>query len=214
MPVAPRLRCLMASRGDVYENRVTGERGVVLRGDVDGGGLSGLVHLTVRPHGAVVGEHLHPAMDERFRVVSGRLQTRNAGTNRQLGPGDEALATAGTPHDWWNSGDVPAGVIIELSPGSSLARFEAMIATLFGLANTGRTNAKGLPSPLQLALTASEFSDVIQMTKPPPVIQRAAFAALGAVARRRGLRATYPELLAPHGTVEPDPEVLVAAGLA
>jgi mannose-6-phosphate isomerase-like protein (cupin superfamily) len=213
MPVALRLRRLMARRGDLYENRVTGERGVVLRGDIDGGGLSGLVHLTVKPGGAVAGEHVHPAMDERFHVVSGRLQTRIAGTKGQLGPGEDALASAGTPHDWWNSGDVPANVIVELSPGSSLARFEAMIATLFGLANTGRTNAKGLPPPLQLALTASEFSDVIQMTKPPAAIQRAAFTVLGAVARRRGLRATYPELLVPHGTIEPDPAVLAAVGL-
>lgn len=205
---------LVAVRGDLYENRVTGERAVVLRGDVDGSGLSGLVHLTVKPGGAVVGEHVHPSMDERFRVVSGRLQTRVAGVDGQLGPGEEAFVAAGIPHDWWNAGEGPADVIVELSPGSGLARFESMIATLFGLANTGRTNARGLPTPLQLALTGSEFSDVIQMTKPPAVIQRAAFAALGAVARRRGLRATYPELLHPHGTVEPNADALAAAGLA
>jgi quercetin dioxygenase-like cupin family protein len=204
----------MAKRGDLYENRVTGERAVVLRGDVDGAGLSGLVHLTVMPGGAVVGEHVHPAMDERFRVVSGRLQTRIAGTDGRLSPGEEAMVAAGVPHDWWNAGDAPASVIVELSPNDGLPRFEAMIATLFGLANTGRANAKGLPSLLQLALTAPEFSDVIQMTKPPAAIQRAAFATLGAVARRRGLRATYPELLMPHGTVEPQPEILAAAGLA
>lgn len=203
----------MASRGELYENSVTGERAVVLRGDIDGGGLPALVHLTVAPGGAVAGEHVHPAMDERFTVVSGRLQTRIAGRSGQLGPGEEALAGAGTPHDWWNAGDTPASVIVELSPASGLERFEAMIATLFGLANTGRTNGKGLPSPLQLALTASEFSDVIRMTRPPAPIQRAAFALLGAVARRRGLRPTYPELLRPHGTVEPEPEVLAAAGL-
>ncbi|HXO09570.1 MAG TPA: hypothetical protein VN880_16130 [Solirubrobacteraceae bacterium] len=51
------------------------------------------------------------------------------------------------------------------------------------------------------------------MTKPPAAIQRAGFAMLGAVARRRGLRPTYPEPLGPHGTVEPDPEILAAAGL-
>jgi mannose-6-phosphate isomerase-like protein (cupin superfamily) len=158
----------MARRGDLYENRVTGERAVVLRGDLDGRGQSGLVHLAVAPGGAVVGEHVHPAIDERFKVVSGELGTRIAGVARRLGPGEEALAPAGTPHDWWNAGGVPASVIVELSPGSGLARFEVMIATLFGLANSGRANAKGLPSPLQLALTAAEFSDVIQMTKPRP----------------------------------------------
>jgi quercetin dioxygenase-like cupin family protein len=203
----------VASRDDLYENRVTGERAVVLRGDVDGGGLPGLVHVTVRPGGAVVGEHVHPAIDERFRVVSGELQTRIGGIAGRLGAGEQAMAAAGTPHDWQNAGDMPASVIVELSPVGGLARFEAMIATLFGLANTGRSNAKGLPSPLQLALTAAEFSDVIQMTKPPAAIQRAGFAVLGAVARRRGLRPTYPELLGPHGTVESDPEILAAAGL-
>lgn len=158
---------------------MTGERAVVLRGDEDGGGLPTLVHLTVRPGGAVVGEHVHPAIDERLRVVAGRLSTRVAGREHPLGPGEEAFAAAGTPHDWWNAGDKEASVVVALTPPNP--RFEAMIATLFGLANTGRTNAKGLPSPPQLALTAREFSDVIRMTRPPAAVQRAAFALLGTV---------------------------------
>jgi hypothetical protein len=66
----------MTRLGDVYENRVTGELAVVLRGDEDGAGQPGVVHLTVRPHGAVVGEHVHPRMQERFRAISGQLGTR------------------------------------------------------------------------------------------------------------------------------------------
>lgn len=190
---------------------MTGERAVVLRGDEDGGGLPSLVHLTVRPGGAVIGEHVHPTIDERFQVVAGRLGTRVGGHEGTLGAGEEAVAIAGTPHDWWNAGDDEASVIVEITPPDP--RFEAMIATLFGLANAGRTNAKGVPSLPQLALTASEFSDVIRMTRPPAAVQRAAFAVLGAIGRRRGLRATYPDMLAPHGTVEPEPAVLAAAGL-
>ena len=34
---------------------------MVLRGDEDNYGQSALVHLTARPHAAVVGEHLHPS---------------------------------------------------------------------------------------------------------------------------------------------------------
>ena len=172
------------------------------------------MHLVVKPGGAVAGEHVHRAMSERFTVVSGRLQTRIAGRHGQLGPGEATLAATGTPHDCCNAGDVPASVIVELSHVDGLARFEAMIATLWGLANTGQTNAKGLPSPLQLALTASEFSDIVRMTRPPASIQSAGVAVFGAVARRRGLRPTYPELLRPHGSVDPDPEILTAAGLA
>jgi hypothetical protein len=69
-----------------------------------------------------------------------------------------------------------------------------MIETLFGLAREGHVDAKGMPNPLQLALTAQEFSDVIVFRKPPPMIQRAVFGALGPIARRRGYRATYASL--------------------
>jgi hypothetical protein len=51
-----------------------------------------------------------------------------------------------------------------------------------------------MPYPLQLALTAREFSDVIEFRSPPPAVQRALFGALGPIARRRGYRATYPQL--------------------
>jgi len=51
-------------------------------------------------------------------------------------------------------------------------RFEAMILNLFGLAKDGKTNARGLPSLLQLALLAREFRDVIRFTRPPQVVPR------------------------------------------
>ncbi len=69
-----------------------------------------------------------------------------------------------------------------------------MIETLFGLARLGHTNAKGMPNPLQLALTAREFSDVIVFRSPPEAVQRAVFGALAPVAQRLGYRATYPQL--------------------
>lgn len=201
----------MSSYGDVYENRVTGERGVVLRGDEDGAGESFLAHLTVRPGGAVVGEHVHPRTQERFRVVSGMLGVRLGGVEDTLAAGEEATAPAGVPHDWWNAGDVEASVLVEISPPDP--RFEAMIATLFGLANAGKTNAKGLPNPLQLALIGQEFSDVIRFTKPPAVVQKVLFGLLGAVGKRRGYRGIYPEYLGPHSHTTPDPVLVALAGL-
>ena len=76
-----------------------------------------------------------------------------------------------SPHDWWNSGHGDASVLVELTPLDP--RFEMMIATMFGLANAGRTNAKGMPAPPQLALIGREFADVIVFTRPPRVVQRA-----------------------------------------
>jgi hypothetical protein len=69
-----------------------------------------------------------------------------------------------------------------------------MIETMFGLARLGHTDAKGMPHPLQLALIAREFGDVIVFRSPPPAVQRALFGALAPLARSRGYRATYPQL--------------------
>jgi quercetin dioxygenase-like cupin family protein len=198
--------------GDVYENTVTGERAVILRGDEDGPGQTALVHLTVKPGGAVVGEHIHPGVQERFAVVAGTLGVKLAGEERTLTAGEEATAEIGVPHDWWNAGSDEASVLIELAPGER--RFEMMIATLFGLANDGKTNAKGMPNPLQLALIGQEFSDVLQFTKPPLAVQKLAFGALGWLGRRRGYSGTYEQYLAPHERgAAPDPAVLALAGL-
>jgi hypothetical protein len=53
---------------------------------------------------------------------------------------------------------------VEVTPGE---RFAHMIETVFGLARLGHTNSKGMPHPLQLALFAQEFSDVIEFRSPP-----------------------------------------------
>ncbi|WP_211233214.1 cupin domain-containing protein [Solirubrobacter soli] len=193
-------------------NDVTGERAVVLRGDEDAPGEPMLVHLHVRPGGAVSGEHLHPAMQERFEVLNGSLATRVDGVERSLREGEAVTVAAGVWHDWWNASGAPVDVLIELTPPSP--RFELAIATSFGLANAGRTNAKGVPSLLQVALLGAEFSDVIVRRHPPAFVQRLAFGVLGFVARRRGLQAIYPEYLGPHGSVEPEPDALAAAGLS
>ena len=201
----------MARKGDSYENRVTGERAVVLRGDEDSDGEPALVHLVVTPGGAVAAEHYHPSVQERFRVVAGRLGTRLDGVEGTLSVGEEATVPPGMPHDWWNAGDTEASVIVELTPADP--RFPEMIATVFGLANAGRTNAKGMPNLLQLALIATEFADVIVFTKPPAVVQKALFGALAPIARRRGYRGIYPEYLEPHARTGPDPEVARLAGI-
>ena len=195
--------------GDLYVDRVTGEHAVVLRGGGEGRSL--LVHLIVRPNGAVTGQHFHPALQERFRVIRGRLGTRVAGVDRTLEAGEEVTVPPGTEHDWWNAGETEASVLVELTPGDP--RFVDMIATLFGLANAGRSNDKGQPGLLQSALLGQEFQDVIVFTAVPRWVQWLGYVVLGPIARMRGLRGVYPQYLGPQGSVEPDPEALAAASM-
>ncbi|HEX6460986.1 MAG TPA: cupin domain-containing protein [Thermoleophilaceae bacterium] len=195
-------------RGDVIENTVTGERAIVLVGSADSPDDRTVVFLGVRPGGAVVAEHVHATITERFRVVSGRLGVRIEGSTGELGPGEAVTIAPGTVHDWWNAGDEEAQVVVEISPGR---RFEIMISTLFGLANDGLTNGDGMPHLLQAAVVAHEFRDVVEFRSVPRALQRILFPPLARLGRALGYRPWYERYLRPHGHVEVIPDLLALA---
>jgi hypothetical protein len=147
--------------------------------------------LTALVGARVVGEHRHPALVERFTVLEGELTVKRDGQISVLHEGAMAIIDAGIWHDWWNAGDRDARVRVEVTPGE---RFVYMIETFFGLARLGHTDSRGMPHPLQLALTAREFSDVFVLRSPPLAVQRVLFGALAPVSRQLGYRATYPQL--------------------
>ena len=190
----------MLRAGEVYENPVTGERAVIRIGtDITGGELL-VVDLYVQPGGAVMGEHLHPGMEERFTMLRGRVGFRLGGREAIAEPGVKLIAPPGTPHDWWNAGPEEALVRIEMRPA---ARFEAMIRNAFGLAQDGKVNKRGMPNLLQLAVFAREFADVMQFTRPPRIVQRILFGLFTPLARLLGYRGSYAEYLTrgPSGTI-------------
>jgi quercetin dioxygenase-like cupin family protein len=177
--------------GEVWENPVTRERFVVV--DLpwlnDEGRAVG--QLTAVPGTRPVGEHMHPALVERFSVEDGELTVLLDGRKSVLGVGEQVKIQPGVWHDWWNEADRTAIVRVEVTPGE---RFGHLLETLFGLAREGHVNKRGMPNPLQLALLATEFSDIIVFRKPPTTIQRSLFGILAPLARRRGYRGTYPSL--------------------
>ena len=179
--------------GEVWENPVTRERAVVLELPWQNGEGRGVAELTALPGARVMGEHLHPALDERFSVLQGELTVVRDGRRSVLGAGESAHIEPGVWHDWWNDAQAHAVVRVEVTPGE---RFVHMIETMFGLAREGHVNAKGMPNPLQLALTAQEFSDVILFRKPPRAMQRLAFSALTADRQTARLSRHLPEPLA------------------
>jgi len=180
----------MSKAGDTIENPVTGERIVVRVGTEDSGGELLAVDGYVRPGGAVAGEHVHPAIEETFEVVSGLVGFRIDGRESVAQPGERLHVPPGTAHGWWNAGKEEAHVVVEIRPGE---RFEEMARNLFGLAQDGKTNSKGMPNPLQAAIFAREFGDVLHFTKPSLVVQQLLFGALGAIARALGYRGSHPK---------------------
>jgi quercetin dioxygenase-like cupin family protein len=186
--------------GEVWENPVTGEYARIEELPWRNPDGRAVAELRAVPGARVAGEHLHPALHERFTVVAGELVVVRDGQRSTLAAGEAAEVEPGVWHDWWNEAGVDAIVKVEITPGE---RFVHMIETLFGLGREGHVNSKGMPDPLQLALLGREFSDVIVFRRPPPAVQRGLFGVLAPIARARGYRATYPSLsrstLAPRG---------------
>jgi len=177
--------------GEVWTNPVTGERATILERPWDNPVGRATAELIALVGARVAGEHYHPALVEQFTALEGELTVKREGQTSILHQGETAVIQPGTWHDWWNAGDRDARVRVEVTPGE---RFLYMIETFFGLARLGHTDAHGMPSLLQGALTSQEFSDVIVFRSPPPMVQRAIFGALAPVARWRGYRGTYPQI--------------------
>jgi mannose-6-phosphate isomerase-like protein (cupin superfamily) len=179
------------AEGESLENPATGERGVLVKSPWSGPDQSLEADLYVQPGGAVVGEHVHHDFDERFTVKAGRIAFKLDGVESVAGPGEVVEIPRGHWHDWWNASDEEEAVArVHVSDG---LRFIQMIETLFGLARDGHTNEKGMPDPLQLAMFATEFRDVMVLRRPPAAVQAAVFGLLRPIARARGYRGTYPQ---------------------
>jgi hypothetical protein len=109
----------------------------------------------------------------------------------------------GVVHDWWNVGEDEAHVVVDVRPAQ---RFELMIQNLYGLANDGKTNERGVPNLLPLALFAREFRPEAEFIRPPRIVQRLLFGALAPLARARGYKAINPDYVGPTGKAAARPD--------
>lgn len=189
--------------GEVYENGVQGDRFVVREGSEDTGGERLVGDLYIRPGGAVAGKHIHWNLTERFRVLAGTVRFHLDGRDAVAGVGEEVEVAPGVVHDWGNAGDDEAHVLVDIRPAE---RFELMVQNLYGLANDGKTDSRGVPRLLPLALFAREFRREGEFISPPRIVQRILFGALAPLARARGYRAVNPEYLGPEGKAAARPD--------
>ena len=141
----------MARAGQTVENPATGERITFLETAADTGGeLLVMESVWTRP-GHRAAEHVHPGMEERWRVLDGRAAFRIDAEEREAGPGDEVVAPPGTPHLAWNPTEGEVRLRIEMRPA---LRWEEFVERLFG----------GGESPADLL---REFSAEIAPPGPP-----------------------------------------------
>jgi quercetin dioxygenase-like cupin family protein len=182
----------MIRKGDRLENPVTGEVLIFHRTSRETGGAAVLFETIVRPGGFVAEAHVHPHQTERFEVLEGQIRLRLGKDERVIGPGDVATVAPGTPHRFWNAGDQEARFLCEVRPA---LEFESLIETMFTLAAEGKTNRKGLPNPLRLAVIARAHFETVRLPFPPAWLQRVALAIGAPLGRLAGYRATAARAL-------------------
>jgi len=124
--------------------------------------------------------HVHPAQDEHFEVLGGRLMALVDGTERALGAGDSLQIPRGTPHTIWNPSGEPASASWRTRPAGRTAEW---FRTIDRLGGAGRRKP---PLPA-MAAALTRYGDVFQLAIGPrplwPAV-RAALRLLALAARR------------------------------
>jgi Cupin domain len=146
-----------------------------------------LVETIVRPDGFVAAAHMHPYQTERFEVLEGRVGLFVGGEEVVAEPGDVVTVEPGTAHRFWNAGEGEARFLCKVSPA---LEFESLIETMFSLAAEGKTNRKGMPNPLRLAVIARSHFDTVRLPFPPAWLQRVGLALGAPLGRLFGYRPT------------------------
>jgi quercetin dioxygenase-like cupin family protein len=138
------------------------------------------------PGGTPPPKHFHPSQDERFEVTAGELHAWVDGEERVLRAGDVLEIPRGTVHQMWNPGPAEARAIWRTTPAMRTASWFRAIDAVH---RSGRVGSNGMPGPLAYGVMLSEYRDVFRLAG-PDLLLRPALAALGAIGRARGYRAT------------------------
>jgi quercetin dioxygenase-like cupin family protein len=178
----------MIRSGDTIENPITGERITFHKTAADTGGDAVVIEVAMQPEGAVAAAHVHPSQEERFQVLSGTVGFKIGRQRILAGPGRRVTVPAGTAHRFWNAGDAPAHFICQIRPA---LQFEQLLETMFALAADGKTNGRGMPNPLRLAVIADQHFDTVRLPFPPAWLQRVGLALGAPVGRLLGYEPAY-----------------------
>jgi len=158
--------------------------------DPDGGEVL-LVEIWVDRGGGVT-PHVHPGMEERFRVLDGNPSFLAGRTWQSASPGETVVVPAGVRHAYRNRAQEEAHIVCEVRPPSSLQEFLEDVAAL---SRAGKLTRHGLPRTpgalLPAAVLAEHYREMVELLfppMPPPRIQRLIFPALARLGQRRGYR--------------------------
>ncbi|MHB8695899.1 MAG: cupin domain-containing protein [Solirubrobacteraceae bacterium] len=149
------------------------------------------VETWVDPGGGVT-PHFHPAMEERFEVVEGRLEFLSGRRWKAAEPGETVIVPAGTRHAFRNRAAEVGHMVCRAIPPSTLQGFLEDAAALSRAGGiTRRALPRSIDGLLQAAVMAHHYRDMVTLLAPlpPAAIQRLVIPPLARAGERRGYRA-------------------------
>ncbi len=121
------------------------------------------VEAWVDPGGGVT-PHVHPRLEERFKVLDGEIEFL---VGRKWVRTDEVLVPADTRHAYRNASNATAHMVTDVTPPMELEEFLTEVAEL---AKARRFTRRGLPTSLtaipQLAAVAQRYRDTVVLETP------------------------------------------------
>lgn len=183
----------------VLENPISGEKVIMHKSARNSDGRHWEIELFIPAYkGKIAVAHFHPRLTERFEILEGQARYVVDGQELDAGPGDVITIPPGTAHihPWSNSAEgLHLRQVSELDRAdpAALAKFDAMIETLFGLAQDGKVTKEGQPYPLQFAVIARSIQPEGYFAGMPIPLQRLVVGALAGLGRLLGYKERYPE---------------------
>ena len=177
----------------VIDDPVLSQR-YIFRRAVAGDGREVLqVEAWVDPGGGVLIPHVHPVMEERFKVLSGEVTVLVGRKRVRATAGDEAVVAPGVRHGYRNTGAEEAHLICDASPPA--AELQEFLEDAAALNRAGKFTKRGIPRSLsgllQGAVMLHHYRDMVVFSMPPPALQRPIIARLARLGERRGYRAGH-----------------------
>ena len=173
----------MAVRGQTMRHPRTGERVTFSRTAAETDGRFVEFDVYGPPGTAPAAPHVHPSQLERFTVHAGNVRVRLGREESDHGPGATVVIPPGTPHSWAAVGDDEMHLTVTVEPALNA---ESFFEDFFALAETGRTNRAGVPTPLRLAVLLADNAGFLYLERPPIRVQRLLIAVLAPLGRALG----------------------------
>lgn len=177
----------MAKQGDIITNNITGDMVEFLETSAETGGRYTRIKFTVRPGGFKPVEHIHPQIDETFRVLSGKLSYKLNGEEHIIGTGGAITLPKGIKHTHFNNEQEDLVMEQTFTPSLDV---EVFLENLFGLTCDGRFK-NGSPEFLQIMMWLRKLEAKTYLAAIPVSAQKFLSFALAPVGSMLGYRASY-----------------------